>query len=510
MSSKIKAPYFPIIYVRGYAATMSEIEETVATPYMGFNLGSTKLRQGFDNEIHRFIFESPLLRLMKDEDYTDCYKDGDFLDREQVAPAKSIWIFRYYEKVSEDLGSGERDEIPGFARDLRVFIERIREQVCGADAEAEAEFKVYLVAHSMGGLVCRCYLQNHCPQNNLDPWVDKVFTYATPHNGIDFAGVNAPDLGRLDALHVRNFNRNTMKKYLKLPANSKRVDSLGGHFPPDRFFSFVGTNYKDYSAFFGLSKRATGPSSDGLVMMSNATVQGAPRAFAYRSHSGHYGIVNSEEGYQNLRRFLFGQVRVDVKLLVDEITLPPKVQDEKDDGHDIKARYNIDAAGKVRGGQVFLSERRVNQESAIRKKYEDIIGGQKPVYLFSGHLHRSAKTTRDTALAFAIEIAIEVPVYEIEHRFWFDEHFEGETLFDETIRIELRGSGEKATVKYGLRSETGIGTARRKAALSAPDNVGARTIEIPLGFKKGASNKPRPGFRGRLQVTARPWNVDVQ
>ena len=245
-------------------------------------------------------------------------------------------------------------------------------------------------------------------------------------------------------------------------------------------------------------------------MMSNATVQGTPRAFAYRSHSGPYGIVNSEEGYQNLRRFLFGQVRVDVKLLVDEITLPPKVQKEKDDGHDIKARYNIDAAGKVRGGQVFLSERRVNQESAIRKKYEDIIGGQKPVYLFSGFLHRSAKTTRDTALAFAIEIAIEVPVYEIEHRFWFDEHFEGETLFDETIRIELRGSGEKATVKYGLRSETGIGAARKQAALSAPDNAGARTIEIPLGFKEGASNKPRPGFRGRLQVTARPWNVDVQ
>ena len=320
--------------------------------------------------------------------------------------------------------------------------------------------------------------------------------------------MNAPDLGRLDSLHVRNFNRKTMKKYLNLPADSERTDSLGGHFPADRFFCFVGTNYKDYTAFLGLSKRATGPSSDGLVMMRNATVQGSPRAFAYRSHSGHYGIVNSEEGYQNLRRFLFGQVRVDVKLLVDEITLPPKVQNEKDDGHDIKARYNIDVAGKVRGGQVFLSERRVTQESAIRKKYEDIIRGQKPVYLFSGYLDRAAKTTRDTALAFAIEIEIEVPVYEIEHRFWFDEHFEGERLFDETIRIDLRGSDEKVSVKYGLRSETGIGAARKSATVSAPDNDGARSVEIPLGFKEGASNKPRPGFRGRLQVTARPWNVD--
>ena len=44
----IKPPYYPIIYVRGYAATMSEIEDTVATPYMGFNLGATKVRQNYE------------------------------------------------------------------------------------------------------------------------------------------------------------------------------------------------------------------------------------------------------------------------------------------------------------------------------------------------------------------------------------------------------------------------------------------------------------------------------
>lgn len=43
--------------------------------------------------------------------------------------------------------------------------------------------------------------------------------------------------------------------------------------------------------------------SDGLVKIENAVVQGAPRAFAYRSHSGHHGVVNSEEGYQNLGAF---------------------------------------------------------------------------------------------------------------------------------------------------------------------------------------------------------------
>lgn len=38
--SAIKAPYYPIIYARGYAMEKSEIQETVATPYMGFNPGS--------------------------------------------------------------------------------------------------------------------------------------------------------------------------------------------------------------------------------------------------------------------------------------------------------------------------------------------------------------------------------------------------------------------------------------------------------------------------------------
>ena len=49
----------------------------------------------------------------------------------------------------------------------------------------------------------------------------------------------------------------------------------------------------------------------------------SPHAFVHRSHSGYFGIVNSEEGYQNLIRFLFGDVRVDGTLEIDQVTLPP-------------------------------------------------------------------------------------------------------------------------------------------------------------------------------------------
>ncbi len=502
----ITPPHYPIIYVRGYAATMGEIEETVGTPYMGFNLGSTKVRQRHvDDKPVRFIFESPLIRLMKDEDYIDAYRDGDFVNTGNRFDSRSVWIFRYYEKDSRSLGDGRKDPIASYAEDLREFILRVRTQVCQEDPEELAKFKVYLVAHSMGGLICRTYLQNVA--RYTEHYVDKVFTYATPHGGIEMMGLNAPDVGALDKLHVRNFNRAYMREYLKLPEGAS-VTSLDGAFSPNRFFCFVGTNYKDYDAFLGLSKRGTGPTGDGLVMMKNAVVNGAPRAFAHRSHSGPFGIVNSEEGYQNLRRFLFGEVRVDARLAVDEITLPRAVQKQKDDRKRIRARYNIDACAKVRGGGIYLSERRVRNQSAIRKTYEDLVKEKKRAYLFSGFLLQSAKTSdRDEALAFALEIAIEVPLFEVDRKFWFDEHFEGETLLNETVTLHLHWSGDKATVQYGLRTRLGSGHAPERVVLSEPDENGRRHIEIPLGFKEGTKNPPRPGFRGRLLLTVSPWNT---
>jgi hypothetical protein len=520
----IESPYYPIVYVRGYAATMGEIEETVATPYMGFNLGSTKIRQDYENNIVRFIFESPLVRLMKDEGYVDTYGGGDLIGPGKKVSPRSIWIFRYYENVSKDLGSGKREEIPEFATRLRRFILRIRENVCRGAAD-RAKFKVYLVAHSMGGLICRCYLQNTCvegpspkvelgPGEDLelpgDPLVDKVFTYATPHDGIDLLGMNVPNLGPLDVFDVSNFDRDRIRKYLKLPSRRGSVATLDGKFDPRRFFCFVGTNYRDYQAFFKLSKRATGPMSDGLVMMTNAALAdaGSPRAYAHRSHSGHYGIVNSEEGYQNLTRFLFGDVRVDAKLHADEITLPEKVQRAKDRGKDVKAQYNIDVTAKVRQAGYFLSERRVAQASAIRKKYEDLVEAGKPAYLFSGFLRMSERPNRrkSTPMAFAIRIGIEVPLFEVDNRFWFDSHFEGETLLQETVTIHLSWEGERPKVKFGYASERGVGEANHPAEIDMDDKSRVSTVEIPLGFAEGAATKPQPGFRGRLVLTASPWN----
>jgi hypothetical protein len=366
------APYHPIIYVRGFAGTQGEIENTVGDPYMGFNIGSTKSRQVWDGKMRRYYFESPLVRLkdepvwkatpkgpvLSDTRYDDVYVNGEDLTaphpddpqrplRSDITlPYQSIAILRYYDDASADFGDGEAHPIEQFAKGLSDLILRLRTLVCrkggkhpirtgdtldnGVD---EADFKVYLVAHSMGGLVCRAFLQNPAlsiPQARAA--VDKIFTYATPHNGIDLRIVrNVPGWSALG--EATNFNRERMASYLGLPRGTTEVAELTG-MAPERVFNLVGTNPADYLVDKGLSSWAVGEASDGLVRMDNATTFAkagderidSPRAYVHRSHSGQYGIVNSEEGFQNLTRFLFGSIRADGFLDVFDVTLPDEVE----------------------------------------------------------------------------------------------------------------------------------------------------------------------------------------
>ena len=260
--SLLTAPFYPIIYVRGYAMTQSEIDATVSTPYMGFNLGATKVRMDWRGTVKKHIFESPLIRLMKDYGYKDIYHDGH--EASGTLPSRSIIIYRYYEQADSQLGHEKAPSIPEAAAGLDQLILKIREQVCGSNTEARSQFKVYLVAHSMGGLVCRCLLQNpSIGTTESKKLVDKVFTFATPHNGIEMAGINVPSF--LSLWDMNNFNREVMEQYLSLPANSKRVDILNDTFDSRRFFCLIGTNHKDYDVAAGLSSQLAGEMSDGLV-----------------------------------------------------------------------------------------------------------------------------------------------------------------------------------------------------------------------------------------------------
>lgn len=506
----IQAPYYPIVYLRGYAMTSGEVEETVSTPYMGFNRGSTRIRQLYSGEVRPHVFESPLVRLMKDHSYVDAYRDGQ-LRSEGPISARSVWIFRYYDIADKDLGEGERKEIEFHALKLREFLLHVRSAVL-EEGEDPEHFRVYLVAHSMGGLICRCYLQNpDIPDLSgnrpvRSGWrskgVDKLFSYGTPHGGINFRrGLGWVEGVRdfLDPNNAGNFGPRRMREFLHL-GQGQDLNSLDGWFPEERVFCLVGTDARDYPAAKGLSRRAVGPLSDGLVQIKNASVANAARAFVHRSHSGPYGLVNSESGYQNLRRFLFGDWRVLLEMTDVGVTLPPKLARAAAKGATVRASYYIDAVFSVRGVPIQLSRRTYREGSAVRRTNSDL---HRPIKLLTAFVMDGGRVNRRRrSLGFALRIGIRVPEYEGDDSFHAD-HYEGGVLFADKVNIEVTRDreGRGSVVRYGWDRNTPNRTARALSLRESPEG-NSQVGEIPFGNGRDV----RPGIQGRLRLTVTAWN----
>lgn len=527
MATTSQHPYHPIIYVRGFAATQGEIEETVADPYMGFNIGSTKSRVAWTGDVKRFYFESPLVRLMGDHKYEDVFVDGDDLvaaeRTEHPIPYRCIIIYRYYDEASKDFGEGKTPPIESFAKGLDKLILRLREKICANKENnvTPADFRVHLVAHSMGGLVCRAFLQNPTLGSAEGRGaVDKLFTYATPHNGIDMRIVrNVP--GWLSFGDVNNFNRERMAGYLALPKGDDV--SVVKSFPPERIFNLVGTNSRDYTVAGGVSAWAAGDASDGLVRIENATTHGpgadgkdvgSPRAFVHRSHSGYYGIVNSEEGYQNLTRFLFGELRVDGILDIDDITLPAEVQKALEEKKTVRASYQFEVAASVRGCQWQMTRREVRENSAIFRTYDELFPGKNGTKrlpdrtnsprLFSVFLDSKKSVKTSKSVSFALDIKVLVPDYEMDGVLFTKRHYEGGFIFRELILVEAFPDAAALggwRIKYGYQDinpgKPGVDAMTRP--LDGDNAKRGLAFDIPI------EQKARPGLRGALRIEARPW-----
>lgn len=517
------APFHPIIYVRGYAMTQAEINETTADPFCGFNLGSTVYRATpeKDKPAKKFVFESPVVRLRSDFGYTDVFENGlDIIDPgwTDTIPSKSIVIYHYYDQASTLLGGGKTPEVEEFAKGLSKLILRVRDLVCQDpnNKVSPAEFRCYLVAHSMGGLVCRAFLQNpKLGQAEARKCVDKVFTYATPHNGIEMAGVNVP--GWLSTNEINAFNRDRMSKYLKLEAlykKTQRVDWLPEQsFPSERFFCMIGTNRADYEVAMGASRTFAGHGSDGLVRIENASVWGvnargqvstpSATAYAYRSHSGFFGIVNSEESYQNLTRFLFGDVRVDIWADVEEIRLPTDVQKEANDGKEINALYQFEVLASPRGKQWYLTRRIAEEDSVACRSHKALMDASNSLYLSTIFLSlRQRVDPTRPSLAYSLTLGVRVPDYEVDRKFWPNQHYEGGYLFRDSVVVEMIPPSESDgdwQVTYDWQSDN-LGQA---ATPLDPKALRSGKVELTIPFDSDTT----PGIRGKLRFVASGWNV---
>jgi len=453
---------FPVVYIRGYAMTRSAVEDAFNKPYYGFNLGSTQVRQGpLDKPLMR-IFESPVVRLLKEHGYADSF--NRFVDAgnrpipNSVSGAQSsadwrrtLWVFRYYDQESELLG-GARKEIEDYAAALAGFLDGIR-TACG-NPEA---FSVNLVAHSMGGLVARCYLQNSRLFERTDlrdhqpVKVNKLFTYATPHRGIAFR----KGLGWMEDIRdlvgfagADSFGEKRMREFLDLgPSVPLHSYTPQPHAPlRGKLMSLIGTDYRDYG--LRAARQSVGPGSDGLVAIENAYVQGAPRAFVRRAHSGPFGIVNSEAGYQNLSRFLFGDYCFEIKLapLTVSRQLPGLAH------NDLLDYLLMDTGVVIRGLAAEVQKRTADTHSAIIVGMKAVPGGgyvssqDTGIHLYTGYLSTAGKMPGARYLRAALDLRIE-PHY--RHEGWIrDSRFEGEVFFSARLYFGVRAVRNKMDIQY--------------------------------------------------------------
>jgi hypothetical protein len=443
----------PIVYVRGYAGGTRGIDKQVDDPFYGFNDGSTHVRVNGEGDPRFYQFESPMLRLLTDEKY-ELFVQGDqaaYLKAHEdgKVPAHSIWVYRFYDASATTFGKEPVDfNIEQAAAGLYDFIQLILKKTAAS--------KVYLLAHSMGGLVCRCMLQKVSLEkddegNDRVPGkeiVDRLFTFATPHGGISFEGGS----GLLDwAMETFGpagsdiFSPSKMYGYLTPGAKwgDKATDGWHPHEVPEqtfdvkRIFCLIGTDSKDY----GIAQKVVGPKSDGLVMIDNAYIRKAHRAFVHRAHSGRYGVVNSEEGYQNLRRFLFGHLEVRVDL--SNLDLPPSQPG-------VKEVWQADVKLSVRGLPIVMHEQQASHYCPIQLNQEE---GQPrdtpdaPVPLTTVFLLDRKRFDPDAQdeLPRRCRYSLQVRAYRLQEKrgfFFWQDHLEQMADWDDTLIVDVGQSDD--------------------------------------------------------------------
>ena len=449
----------PIIYIRGYAGNQGEVEDTTDDPFCGFNLGSTHIRLDVNGNADFFAFESPLVRLMSDHNYREVYDGANQTAKPIDVPARtrSIWIYRYYDPTSKtfDRPGGRRLSIEEASAGLYDFIQSVKDETGAA--------KVYLVAHSMGGLICRCLLQKIYPDKSVsaDRDVDKLFTFGTPHGGIEFnlgGGIIERVRDLIGANNSDDFGPKRMAEYL----NAKEKGAAGKKFDPrelpedafdpDRVFCIVGTNAHDYEVAMGLSRTLVGPQSDGLVQIENASVYRSHRAYIHRSHSGRYGMVNSEEGYQNLQRFLFGDVKVKAVLCDFALDFAPGPNDPK--GTEISYQFEVQIA--VRGLPILMHERSfdhfcpvsLNAEQYAEQMTKGEKGKKGGLPLFTSFLMQ--KFSEDGTMRYMLRLAVFCRKFK-EGFLMFRDHIERLPLWSDRVILEIVPAPPGAEARYSAR-----------------------------------------------------------
>ena len=477
---------WPIVYIRGYAGPTEGINAQVEDPFYGFNAGSTHIRVAGNGDPAFYQFEGPLIRLIGDEHYK-VYVHGSqqqVLDNPGAQPKldpASLWIYRFYDQaattfqapphlnLAERFLSGLRHKVTSDGFNIEQAAIGLYDLIMKIRARTGAE-KVYLVAHSMGGLIARCMIQKICLMGDRAPARDivaRLFTYGTPHGGIRSSGgvtqwieeTFGPAGSNIFAPQLMQGYLDPRKKFGDLCDKGWDPQVMpDGVFPFDDIFCLVGTDPADYS--WG-PRTVMGPQTDGLVHIENAYVRKAHRAYVHRSHSGAYGEVNSEEGYQNLRRFLFGRWAAEASLA--DARLPQRAG----------VSWQLDMRLAIRGVSVVMSEQSTEHWCPIMLADPQPAGGTTLVrtFLLDPADHPADAAVADRRMRYTITLRL-FPVKDAHGVFDFSNSIEQVPAWSDALIVDVEPNADDTSLTaYAAWNSTvpGAGQNAEPVALQLPD-----------------------------------------
>jgi hypothetical protein len=126
------------------------------------------------------------------------------------------------------------------------------------------------------------------------------------------------------------------------------------------------------------------------------------------------------------------------------------------------------------------------------------------IYLSTVFLANSAKVSanpNDRTLAYLMDVRVRVPDYEVDKKFWLDQHYEGGNLFSDALLVVLEPPAEPGgdwVVRHSWQSNS-VGEASQTLTYQQIVD-GKIRIEVPL-----PSPPSSPGIQAKVVLIASAW-----
>jgi hypothetical protein len=158
-----------------------------------------------------------------------------------------------------------------------------------------------------------------------------------------------------------------------------------------------------------------------------------------------------------------------------------------------------------RGKRWYLTRRVAEEDSVACRTLEQLRSADpsaRSIYLSTVFLANRARVNPDRkSLAYAVTLGARVPDYEVEGRFWGQNHYEGGYLYQDTVIVEMFPP-EKPACDWKVTHAWSKGRGKREVSFPAAELAnGMPTLSVNFDAT-GA-----PGISGRLRFIGGLWNV---